>query len=417
MKDLFDGKMEEEIQKNAPLAERVRPDDFDGFFGQEELTGEGAPLREAVKSGNLCSLIFWGPPGSGKTTLARIIANKIDALFLRFSAVDAGVKDIRRAVEKAKNARKFENKRTILFLDEIHRFNKAQQDRLLPHVEKGIITLIGATTENPSFEVISPLLSRSSVYVLKPLDKKAIKEILVRALKDEERGLGGKGLKIKKGALKKIINFSSGDAQRALNSLEAVVSYAMERERSVIEEKDAVEVLKSFPLRYDKAGEEHYNLVSAFIKSMRASDADAALYWLARMIEGGEDPRFIVRRMIVFASEDVGMADPIALEVAMDAARAVDQVGLPEASINLAHVTIYLSVCTKSRASYNAYLDAIKEAKKGSFPVPLHLRNAPTSLMKEMDYGREKEAGEDNFPEQIKNKKYYKDEEKNSRMD
>ncbi len=417
MKDLFDGKMEEEIQESAPLAERMRPDDFDGFFGQEELTGEGAPLREAVKSGNLRSLVFWGPPGSGKTTLARIIANKIDALFLRFSAVDAGVKDIRRAVEKAKNARKFKNQRTILFLDEIHRFNKAQQDRLLPHVEKGVITLIGATTENPSFEVIAPLLSRSSVYVLKPLDKKAIKEILIRALKDEERGLGGKGLKIKKGALKKIIDFSSGDARRALNSLEAVVSYAMERERSVIEEKDAVEVLKNFPLRYDKAGEEHYNLISAFIKSMRASDVDATLYWLARMIESGEDPRFIVRRMIIFASEDVGMADPVALEMAVNAARAVEQVGLPEAAINVAHGAIYLAICDKSRAGYNAYLEARKEAKKGSFSTPLHLRNAPTSLMKKMNYGREKRSGEDNFPEQIKNKKYYEDEKKSSRMD
>ncbi len=415
MKDLFDEKLEEEIKKKAPLAEKMRPKDFDEFYGQEELVGEGSPLRQSIRNDNLGSLIFWGPPGSGKTTLARIIARRTNSKFIRFSAVDAGVKDIRKAIEEAKNSLKFNQKRTILFIDEIHRFNKAQQDRLLPHVEKGIVTLIGATTENPSFEIISPLLSRSAVYVLKPLDREAMRKILVRALTDKKRGLGGAGIKITKKALQKLVNFADGDARAGLNALEFVANTLEGQGKNRIESKDVSKILKEHALRYDKKGEEHYNTISAFIKSMRDSDPDGALYWLARMIESGEDPRFIARRMIIFASEDISNADPEALRVAVAVAQAVEHVGLPEAQINLAHGVTYLSTAPKDNSSYTALLKAKKDAKKGSFGVPMHLRNAVTNLMKEVGYGEdykyvhnEPEAEEQtHFPEEIGEKKYY----------
>jgi len=373
MQDLFDEKFEEDLKKEAPLADRMRPEDFEEFYGQEELIGPNSPLRQAIQGDSLASLIFWGPPGSGKTTLARIIANKTKAHFVKFSAVNTGVKEVRGAIEKGRDLRKFHKKRTILFIDEIHRFNKAQQDALLPHVEDGTVILIGATTENPSFEVISPLLSRSAVYVLKPLSRKAMGKILLRALEDEERGLGNFEMKINEEALERLVNF-------------------------------------------DKKGEEHYNVISAFIKSMRDSDADAALYWLARMIESGENPRFIARRMVIFASEDISNADPQALRVAVSVAQAVEYVGLPEAQINLAHGVTYLATAPKSNASYNALLEATKDAKKGSFGVPLHLRNAVTNLMRDLGYGKGykyahnfpgSQVDQTHFPKEIGERKYY----------
>lgn len=406
MRDLFDKEFERRLKKEAPLAERVRPRDFEGFYGQEELVGEGSPLRQAIQSDNLTSLIFWGPPGSGKTTLARIIAEKTDAHLARYSAVDAGVKDIRQAVEEARNRRKFKEKKTILFIDEIHRFNKAQQDRLLPHVEKGIVILIGATTENPSFEVIAPLLSRSSVYSLDPLSGKAMRKILLRALKEKEMGLGNEEVKITEEGLSRLVNFANGDARVGLNALEFVAESL--GEKGVIKAEKVSATLEDQALRYDKKGERHYNTASAFIKSMRRSDPDAALYWLARMLESGEDPRFVARRMIIFASEDVGNADPRALEVAVSCARAVEQVGLPEAEINLAQGVAYLAVAPKNRAAYNAIKKARKDAREGSFGVPLHLRNPTTDLMEKMGYGKEKEDKESNFPPQIGERNYYR---------
>jgi len=417
MKDLFDENLEERIKREAPLAEKMRPDDFSNFYGQDELIGEKSPLRKIIQSDNLSSLIFWGPPGSGKTTLAKIIALKTKAEFVSFSAVAIGVKQVKEAIEEAKNRLKFKNRRTIVFLDEIHRFNKAQQDVLLPYVENGTIILIGATTENPSFEVISPLLSRSAIYVLKPLSSETLEKIIIRALKDKKRGLGKRKLRITKKALGKIINFSDGDARVALNALEFVANLKKTEKKDLIDEKAISEILKEHALRYDKGGEEHYNLISAFIKSMRDSSPDGALYWLARMIESGEDPKFIARRMVIFSSEDIGNADPQALEVAVSVARAVEYVGLPEAQINLAQGTTYLATAPKSNASYTALLEAKEDAKKGSFGVPLHLRNAVTSLMKRLGYGKDYKYAHDcqggggeqeHFPEEIGEKKYYK---------
>lgn len=417
MKDLFDENLEKRIKVEAPLAERMRPNDFGNFCGQDELIGEKSPLRKIIQSDNLNSLIFWGPPGSGKTTLAKIIALKTKAEFVSFSAVAIGVKQVKEAIEEAKNRLKFKNRRTIVFIDEIHRFNKAQQDVLLPYVENGTIILIGATTENPSFEVISPLLSRSAVYVLKPLSFEALEKIIIRSLKDKERGLGKRKLRITKKALGKIINFSDGDARIALNALEFVANFKKIEKKDLIDEKAISEILKEHALRYDKGGEEHYNLISAFIKSMRDSSPDGALYWLARMIESGEDPKFIARRMVIFASEDIGNADPQALRVAVSVAQAVEYVGLPEAQINLAQGTTYLAIASKSNASYTALLEAKEDAKKGSFGVPLHLRNAVTSLMKRLGYGKDYKYAHDyqkgevkqkHFPEEIGEKKYYK---------
>lgn len=403
MVDLFDN-----YRANfTPLADRMRPSKFSDFFGQEELVGPKSPLRQSVEKGQLGSLIFWGPPGSGKTTLALLIAKTMESDFREFSAVDTGINDVRKAISRAEDRAKFERKKTIIFIDEIHRFNKAQQDALLPCVEKGTIILIGATTENPSFEVISPLLSRATVYVLKSLDDKALRKILMRALRDNELGLGKMKLEIEEKAIEYLINYADGDARVALNSLEFVSYYLKNIGQQKINLREVKNALKRHALRYDKTGEEHYNLISAFIKCLRDSDENASLYWLARMIESGEDPKFIARRMIIFASEDIGNADPMALIVAASVVRAVEFVGLPEAQINLAQGVTYLAKAPKSRASYNALMEAKEEAIKGSFGVPLHLRNAETKLMKKIGYGKPKEKDESNFPKEIKKRFYY----------
>ena len=416
MKDLFDKNFEQNLKKGAPLADRMRPQDFEHFYGQEHLVGQNSPLRQAIQADNLASLIFWGPPGSGKTTLARIIAQKTKAHFVKFSAVNTSINDVRKAIQIARERRKFQNENTILFIDEIHRFNKAQQDAFLPHVEDGTIILIGATTENPSFEVISPLLSRSAVYVLKPLSPEAMEKILIRTLEDKEQGLGSFKMKLTKSALERLINFADGDARVSLNGLEFVVKFMQGQTQKEIKAEDISEILKEHALRYDKKGEEHYNVISAFIKSMRDSDPDGALYWLARMIESGEDPRFIARRMIIFASEDISNADPRALIVATSVAKAVEYVGLPEAQINLAQGVTYLASAPKSNASYSALLKAKKDAKRGSFGVPLHLRNAVTNLMKNLGYGKDyqyahdipdKKPDQTHFPKEIGEQKYY----------
>jgi putative ATPase len=415
MTDLFDQSYQNEKERNAPLAERMRPKNFQEFFGQEEIVGEGSPLRKIIEEDNLSSLIFWGPPGSGKTTLARIIAQETNSFFVYFSAVATGINEVRKAIEAAEERLKFKKQKTILFLDEIHRFNKAQQDALLPYVEDGTIVLIGATTENPSFEIISPLLSRSSVFVLKPLEASALEKILLRAIRDKERGFGKRKLELPKDSREKLINFADGDARVALNALEFVIHNSGEKE--IISPERISSLLQKHALRYDKGGEEHYNVISAFIKSLRDSDPDGALYWLARMIESGEDPRFIARRMFVFASEDIGNADPQALLIAAAVAQAVEYVGLPEAQINLAQGTTYLATAPKSNASYKALLEAKQDAQKGSFPVPLVLRNAVTSLMKKLGYGQDYQYSHDfpkqkidqkHFPPEIGEKKYYR---------
>jgi len=416
MKDLFDEKFQEDMESQAPLAEKMRPQDFEDFYGQEELVGPNSPLRRAIETDNLSSVIFWGPPGSGKTTLARIIAKKTKAHFVKFSATTSGINQVRVAIGQAKDRRKFNGKHTILFIDEIHRFNKAQQDAFLQYVEDGTIILIGATTENPSFEVISPLLSRSAVYVLKPLNREAMRKILLRTLTNKEKGFGEKGIKISEKALERLINFADGDARAGLNGLEFVVNFLISHKKYTIKENEVSEILKDHALRYDKKGEEHYNVISAFIKSMRDSSCDGALYWLARMIESGENPRFIARRMVVFASEDIGNVDPNALRVAISVAQAVEYVGLPEAQINLVQGVTYLASAPKSNASYAALLRAKEDAKKGSFGVPLHLRNAVTNLMKDIGYGKDYKYAHDfpdaktnqtHFPKEIGEKKYY----------
>ena len=416
MQDLFDENLEKQLLEKAPLADRMRPMDFDGFFGQEELIGKSSPLYRAIENDNLTSLIFWGPPGSGKTTLARIIAKKTKADFIKFSAVTTGINEVRKAIAKGRDRLKFQNQSTLLFIDEIHRFNKAQQDALLPFVEDGTVILIGATTENPSFEVISPLLSRSAVYILKSLSSNALKNILLRALEDKERGLGNSGLTITDKAIEQLVNFADGDARAGLNGLEFVANYFQGEKKKEIDAKKLSEILKEHALRYDKKGEEHYNIISAFIKSMRDSDPNGALYWLARMVESGENPRFIARRMIVFASEDIGNADSQALQVALAVGQAIEYVGLPEAQINLAHGVTYLATAPKSNASYSALLKAKEDAKKGSFGVPLHLRNAVTNLMKKIGYGKDyqcahnvpnKKSIQGHFPKEIGEQKYY----------
>ena len=368
------------------LAYRLRPQTFTEFVGQKDLAGENAIVRRIIKSESSFSLIFWGPPGSGKTTLANIIANELNANFHSISAVEAGKADLNKIIETAKENLK-NNIKTILFIDEIHRWNKAQQDALLPYVENGTLNLIGATTENPSFEVISALLSRSKVLVLKSLEPEELEIILERALKDKKRGLGNLKRKINKGAKELLLRLSGGDARIMLNALEiAATSY----KSNVIDEKIIKEIFqtKSAGL-YDKKAEEHYNIISAFIKSMRGSDTDAALYYMARMLENGEDPKFIARRMIIFAAEDIGMADRGALIQADEAFEAVHKIGMPEAQLILAYVVIYLSQAPKSRAVPNALAkakDAVYEFPNE--PVPLHLRNAPTKLMKNLGYAK-----------------------------
>ena len=372
-----------------PLATRIRPKNLDEYVGQKHLVAKDKPIRIAIEKGHKFSFILWGPPGSGKTTLAKIYSQAIDGQLFELSAVSAGKDEIREIV-KIKTIRP-----KILFLDEIHRFNKAQQDFLLPHVESGEITLIGATTENPSFEVISTLLSRCQVFVLNELEPEEIKDIIRRIT-----------IKIPTDAMNWLINMANGDARQAISIVEATKNLY-----GTISVKNLTNTLQSKFLRYDKKGEEHYNLISAFIKSLRASQPDAALYYLARMVDAGEDPKFIARRMIIFASEDIGSAQPTAIVVANDAFRAVEVVGLPEAQINLASATVYLAKANKDRSSYNAYLEAVADVKKhGNLPLPLKIRNAPTQLMKDLNYGKdyEKYTKDDLLPIKLRGKKYIK---------
>jgi putative ATPase len=417
--DLFEMKERDSLEREAPLADRMRPRTLEEFVGQNHLLGEGKILRQAIETDQLPSMILWGPPGTGKTTLAMIIASTTGAQFSAFSAVLAGVKEIKEVIQEARETWRYEKRRTVLFVDEIHRFNKAQQDAFLPHVEKGTIILIGATTENPSFEVISPLLSRSKVFTLNSLTEEEIEVILSRALADKERGLGKYQTAIEPEVIKGICQLANGDARAALNTLEMLVLTTSPDEKSVrqIKKEDLKEVLQRKAYLYDKSGEEHYNLISALHKSLRGSDPDAALYWLGRMLEAGEDPLYIVRRMIRFASEDVGMADPQALQVAVAAMEAFHFVGLPEGNLALAQAVVYLATAPKSNALYSAYQGVEKDVRElQNMPVPLHIRNAPTSLMRDLGYGKEYKyphdypdhfIEEEYLPENLKGRIYY----------
>ena len=368
---------------SEPLAERMRPRTLDDYVGQEHIVGEGGVLRKMIESGRISSFILWGPPGVGKTTLAEIVANMLDVPFFTLSAVTSGVKDVRDVIEKARKGRFFNSLSPILFIDEIHRFSKSQQDSLLGAVERGIITLIGATTENPSFEVIRPLLSRCQVYVLRPLDKDALMKILQRAI-NEDSELAKKNIRLDETSA--MLRYSGGDARKLLNILELVVD-ACDGDDVVITNKIVEERLQENPLAYDKDGEMHYDIISAFIKSIRGSDPDAALYWMARMIEGGEDPQFIARRLIISAAEDIGLANPNALLLANAAFDAVMKVGWPEGRIPLAEATVYLATSPKSNSAYSGINSALEEVRKsGNQPVPLPLRNAPTALMSQLGY-------------------------------
>ncbi|MAS37265.1 MAG: AAA family ATPase [Anaerolineaceae bacterium] len=397
---------------SQPLADRLRPETLDDFVGQRHLTAPGKPLYQVIKNNRVHSMILWGPPGVGKTTLARIIAHQTGRPFFALSAVAAGKSDVREVIEQVQARtsaqpglfdaleERPDQRGAILFLDEIHRFNKAQQDYLLPYVEDGTIILIGATTENPSFEVISALLSRSQVFVLEALTLDDIRTIL-------QRGADVLGIQIAAEALDFLAEYAGGDARKSLNLLESAAQlYGDAGEITVDHLKDA---LQSKHLRYDKAGEEHYNTISAYIKSMRASDVNAALYYLARMVSAGEDPLFIARRMVIFASEDIGMAQPTALVVANEVFRACETIGYPECQINLAHGTAYMALAPKSRASCDAFFAALEDAQKfGNLPIPMKLRNAPTKLMKELGYGQD-DGKESRLPEQLKNRRYYPD--------
>jgi putative ATPase len=398
----------------APLAERMRPRSIEEYVGQDHILGEGKLLRRLIETDRLTSLIFWGPPGSGKTTLARIIANATKSHFIFFSAIMSGIKEIREVVKEAEDTLKYRGEKTILFVDEIHRFNKSQQDAFLPYVERGTFTMIGATTENPSFEVIAPLLSRCKVLVLNPLSDEEIAKILESALADRERGLGEFGLSIAPEALQFIAEQAGGDARVALNTLETAGRIA---HSGTITLETAREALQRKPLLYDKGGEEHYNVISAFIKSLRGSDPDAALYWCARMLEAGEDPIFILRRMVIFASEDVGNADPRGLQIAISALQAFQLVGMPEGRIPIGQAVTYLATAPKSNASYMGINQALAEVRQtGALAVPMHIRNAPTKLMKGMGYGQgyryphDYEGGivaQGYLPDEIREKKFY----------
>lgn len=418
-RELFQRKEAEVLKREAPLADRMRPRSLEEFVGQDHLLGQGKVLRQAIESDHLPSVILWGPPGSGKTTLATIIASTTGAQFLAFSAVLSGVKEIKEVIQEAEDEWKYSKRRTILFVDEIHRFNKAQQDAFLPHVEKGTIILIGATTENPSFEVISPLLSRTKVFTLQSLKEEEIELILKRALTDRERGLGKYQTAFEPEVIRGICRLANGDARAALNTLEMLVLTTFPDAEGILRIKkgDLKEVLQRKAYLYDKSGEEHYNLISALHKSLRGSDPDAALYWLGRMLEAGEDPLYIARRMIRFASEDIGMADPQALQVAVSAQQAFHFIGMPEGNLALAQAAVYLATAPKSNAIYTAYQRVQKDIREvENMPVPLHIRNAPTQLMEDLGYGKEYKyphdypnhfVGEEYLPGNLRGRTYY----------
>ena len=422
--DIFEYQAKEAAKASMPLAEKMRPRHLDEFTGQIHVTGEGTLIRNAIEQDRIFSMILWGPPGCGKTTLARIIAGETSSYFAQFSAVLSGIKEIRAVIEDAGNQLKLYRKKTILFVDEIHRFNKSQQDAFLNHVESGLITLIGATTENPSFEVISPLLSRCRVITLNTLTYEEIAEIIDRALKDTDRGLGDLGLIFDRDALSHIVRISDGDARNALNSLEIAASLIVSESDGLKKEKkknitikDVEKAIQKKALLYDKSGEEHFNIISALHKSLRGSDPDAALYWLGRMLSAGEDPLYIARRMIRFASEDIGNADPDALSVAINAMEAFRFLGRPEGELALAQAAVYLATAPKSNSIYAAYNNAKNAVKtSGTLPVPFHIRNAPTGLMKDLGYGKGYKYAHDYkgaytiqeyLPEKLKGRRFY----------
>ena len=416
---LFDHSRREKLQDAAPLAERMRPSNLEEFVGQEHVVGETSVLSRSIAAGHVPSMVLWGPPGSGKTTLAHLIADRVDAHFDRVSAVTSGVADLRKIMAGAKDRLGMHGTRTILFIDEIHRFSKSQQDTILPHVEDGSVTLIGATTENPSFEVISPLLSRARVYVLKQLTVDQISGILERASSDAERGLGKLAPQLQPDARQALISLSNGDARVALNTLELAVHATLPdasgiRVITLATIEDAIQRRASL---YDRSGDQHYDTISAFIKSVRASDPDAAVYWLGRMIVSGEDPVFIARRIVVLAAEDVGLADPYALPIAVAAQQAVHLIGMPEGRIPLAEAAVYLATAPKSNRAYSAIGEAIRDAEETrNEPVPLHLRNAVTGLMRDLEYGQGYRYAHDyeggftptqNLPENLGDRQYY----------
>jgi putative ATPase len=416
--DMFEQQGEQQRMQEAPLATRMRPTSLNTFVGQQHIIGPGRVLRKTIESGRIPSIILWGPPGCGKTTLAYIIAHTNGAHFSPVSAVSASVADLRRIIEEAKGRRQIHLQKTILFIDEIHRFNKTQQDAILPFVEDGTIVFIGATTENPSFEVTSPLLSRSRVLTLKPLAEDELQVIITRALKDNLRGIGELNAEIATEALIHLITLSNNDARVALNTLEiAAQSTPLEKGKRHITLPTIEDILQHRALPYDKSGDQHYDIISALHKSMRGSDPDASLYWLARMLEAGEDPLYIARRLVRFASEDVGLADSQALVIAMAAQQAVHFIGMPEGNLALAEATVYLATAPKSNSLYEAYSRAQKEVEQGtSESVPLHLRNPGTPLMKELGYGEGYKHAHDypehfveqqNLPDSLQNRKYY----------
>ena len=422
--DIFDHHARKAADPLRPLAERMRPRNLDEFFGQQDVVGEGSLLRHAISGDRIFSMILWGPPGCGKTTLARIVARETRCHFVHFSAVLSGVKDIRAVIDIATDQQRLYRKKTILFVDEIHRFNKSQQDAFLPHVESGLITLIGATTENPSFEVIPALMSRCRVVVLKMLSAEDLEAIVEYALTDTERGLGKTGLRLSPDAVSCLVRMADGDGRSVLNNLEVAVSLAptetdvsgavIHRELTV---RDIEAAIQKKALLYDKSGEEHYNLISAFHKSLRGSDPDAAIYWLERMLASGEDPIYVARRMVRFASEDIGNADPYALDIALRATEAFRMLGHPEGELALAQAAVYLATAPKSNSVYAA-MGKIKKAigESGALPVPFHIRNAPTRLMKDLGYGdgyqyahdfQDAFVAQEHLPEPLQNKRFY----------